>query len=109
MSDYQSMQFHTNHQPINAKNYSDYFPLKYNLYFSAGRDQAVGGAVAMLWNAAAMLPLKGSDGKAAIATIVNTLPVAGFANFLAFAFVVRQTDHGVIYIRISPVEHKCRN
>eukprot|EP00752_Nemacystus_decipiens_P018532 g16615.t1 len=51
---------------------------------------AVGGAVAMLWNAATVLPLRGSDGKTAIDTLNNTVPAAAVANFLAVAFVALQ-------------------
>lgn len=61
--------------------------------------QAVGGAVAMLWNAATVLPLPGSDGKTAISTLFNDLPVAGFANFLAVVFVVRNGRRGGGFMR----------
>eukprot|EP00903_Cladosiphon_okamuranus_P013262 g12366.t1 len=55
---------------------------------------AVGGAAAMLWNAATVLPLPGSDGKTAIDTLNNDYPVAAVANFFAVAFVAVQVLGG---------------
>ena len=50
----------------------------------------------MLWNAATVLPLPGSDGKTAIDTLSNTVPAAAVANFLAVAFVVSCSFHRTI-------------
>lgn len=44
----------------------------------------------MLWNAATVLPLSGSDGNTAIDTLEPNLPVALTASVLAWCFAVRK-------------------
>ena len=53
------------------------------------REQAVAGIASTLWNAASVLPLQGSDGKAAIDAIDSDSLAVGIAGFIALVFAVR--------------------